>query len=88
MLRSSLHKSQSLSGGVGAFRRTTCTATALRGSFVPVVRTSKLPILYQRLQVRSYAVAVEDTNKGVVRSSPLEINNEGFVAEPFVPGSQ
>ena len=88
MLRSSLFKSKSLSGGVGAFRRTTCSATALRGSSELVVRTSKLPILYQRLQRRSYAVAVEDTNKGVVRCSQLEINNEGFVTEPFVPGSQ
>ena len=88
MLRSSLHKSSSLSRGAGAFRMTTCTATALRGSSVPAARTSKLPILYQRLQRRSYAVAAEDTNKGVVRNSQLGIKNEGFVTERFVPGSQ
>ena len=88
MLRSSLHKSSALSRGVGSFRRSTCTATALRGSAVPAVRTFKLPELHRRLQRRSYAVAAEDTNKGVVRSSQLEINNEGFDAERFVPGSQ
>ncbi len=88
MLRPSLHKSSTLSRGVGSFRRTTCTATALRGSSVLAVRTPKLPKLYQRLQRRSYAVAAEDTNKGVVRSSQLEINNEGFDAERFFPGSQ
>ena len=69
MLRSSLHKSGScLSRCICPLTRSTYSASTLRASSVTSVRPSRLPNFSQRLQSRHYAVAAEETNKGVVSS--------------------
>ena len=69
MLRSSLHTSGScLSRAISPLKRSTCSTATLRASAVPSVRQSRLPTFAQHLQSRQYAVAAEDTNKGVVSS--------------------
>ena len=69
MLRSSLHRSGScLSRGIYPLKRSTCSATTPKASSVPLTRSLRLPILSQRSQSRHYAVAAEETNKGVVSS--------------------
>lgn len=69
MLRSSIHKSGScLSIGICPLRRSTYSTATLRVPSVHSVRSSRFPVLSQRLQSRYYAVAAEETSKGVVSS--------------------
>ena len=69
MLRSSLQRSGNcLSRAISPLKRSACSTATLRASAVPSVRQSRLPRFTQYLQSRQYAVAAEDTNKGVVSS--------------------
>jgi len=78
MLRPSLHMLESnLLRGSYPLRRTTCKSATLRACTIPSLRASKLPIPSQPQQKRSYAVAAEESNKGVV-SKPTGENTEGL----------
>ena len=67
MLRSSINKSGSfLSRGIRPLRRSTCSTATLKIASLRPVRSSGLPALSQCLQSRHYAVAAEQTDKGVV----------------------
>ncbi|KAK4696629.1 hypothetical protein P7C71_g1321, partial [Lecanoromycetidae sp. Uapishka_2] len=76
MLRSSLHKSgSSLLRGSYPLRRTACPSARLRICTTSLAQVSGYPSLFQRQQKRSYAVAAEDTNKGVVYFRNMEDGN-------------
>ena len=82
MLRSPLLKSGScLSRGISPLKRSTRPTATSRASSAPSIRSSRLPIFSQRLQSRHYAVAVEETNKGVVSSFGSRYNLLSYEAE-------
>ena len=67
MLRTSLRGSSSpLLRGRCSQRRSACRANALKASALVPTRFTKPSTALQQFQKRCYAVAAEDTNKGVV----------------------
>ncbi len=76
MLRTSLRGSSSrLLRGDCSQGRSACTAGALKASTLAPTRFTKPPVALQRFQQRSYAVAAEDTNKGVVGALCSEVSS-------------
>lgn len=86
MLRASIHKSSScLARGVCPLRPSTCSSATLGAYAVPPIRPWGLNLLSQRLQSRHYAVAAEETNKGVdPNDSFLQGNTANYIDEMYM----
>ena len=76
MLRASLRGSSSpLLRGSCPQRRSACIAGALKASTLLPTRLTEPSVALQRFQKRCYAVAAEDTNKGVVGAQSSTTGN-------------